>query len=102
MALRINSVAIFRNRIDPYPADARCMVRTRLGRRNWQTKEGCVFPHCAGLYFGVGLLACEICLLMSWALWGGLVAIVGFVWIYKGEVEVGMEGRPPAFAFHEP
>lgn len=34
---------------------------------------------------------------MSWELWGGLVAIVGLVWIYKGEVDVGIEGRPPSF-----
>ncbi len=34
---------------------------------------------------------------MSWELWGGLVAIVGLVWIHKGEVDVGIEGRPPSF-----
>ena len=30
---------------------------------------------------------------MMWDLWGSLVTFVGLFWIYKGEIEISIEGK---------
>jgi len=34
---------------------------------------------------------------MLWELWGGLVTVVGLLWMYTGEVKISIEGREPFY-----
>ena len=97
MALRTCSLAIFHHRCDSVPVDVRCVVRAWLQKRTRYFKTSDFFPHYADLSFCAEVLANAVRLLMSWSLWGGLATIVGLVWIYKGEIDVGIEGQPPFF-----